>query len=141
MTTFDGPNKLIILETPVTDTLEVEVKDLYSEWKVWVRTSDNAKYLPAFRVIGGDPLTPGINAGSYFFLQNNDGWRIQAGNKDHTIYYTGNLAPEDSTLPVIVDTPGYTVTHLGLQPITQVVGGDQDKLDKILKAIRNIPPI
>ena len=51
-------------------------------------TADNAKFVNAFRTIGGDPLTPGVDAGPYFFLQNQDippsppltlrdGWRIQ----------------------------------------------------------------
>lgn len=120
-TTFDGPNKLIILEVPVTNILEVDVRSLYSDWKRWLKTGDNAKYLPAFRVLGGDPLTPGINAGSYFFLQNQIGWRIRAGAKNQTIYYVGNLVPEDAQEEVVIDTPGFTVAHIGLQPITQNV--------------------
>ena len=46
----------------------------HAEWKEWVRLSDNAKYLPAFRTIGGDPVSPTQNAGITYFLLN--GWLI-----------------------------------------------------------------
>ena len=83
--------------------------------------ADNAKFLAAFRTIGGDPLTPGVDAGPYFFLQNDVGWRIISSDENQTINYQGNLVAEDSSIPLIVETPGRTVLHLGLQPVTQRV--------------------
>lgn len=120
MPTFDGTNLLITLDPGVT-LVDVEA-DLYSPWKAWVKTGDNAKYLLAFRAIGGDPLTPGINAGSYFFIQNQNGWRIKPPEENITIYITGNLAPQDSSIGVVIPTSGaYTAAIIGLQPITQSV--------------------
>lgn len=120
--TFDGPNMRIILGAPTSGLLAVDVAvDLYSDWKEWQKLSDNSKYYPAFRAIGGDPLTPGLDAAAYYFLRNDLGWRIIAGDYDQQVNYTGNLVGEDSTLPLIVPTPGYTVLHLGLQPVTQRV--------------------
>jgi len=117
-TTFDGPNLRIILDPTETD-IDVE-RDLYSEWKVFVLVGDNSKFPPAFRTIGGDPLNPSLDAGSYFFLQNQDGWRIRPGEADNTVQFTGNLAAEDVTLPLTVPTLGaFTVLLNGLQPITQ----------------------
>ena len=119
-TTFDGPNLRIIID-PADTIVDVE-RDWYSEWKQFVLTGDNAKFPPAFRTVGGDELTPGIEAGAYFFLQNQDGWRIRPAEADATILIVGNLAPEDSSLPMTVPTiGGFTVLLQGLQPITQSV--------------------
>lgn len=120
MTTFDGPNLLITLDNPTAGVLGVDIqRDLYSEWKDWVKIGDNAKYLPAFATSGGEPVTNALDAGSYFFLQNQLGWRIISSDEDQTINYEGNLVAADGTLPIIVPTPGRSVLHLGLQPITQ----------------------
>jgi len=121
MPTFDGESLIITLDTGVT---EVDVQnDLYEAWKDWMLASpNNRKYPAAFRVIGGDPLTAVLTAGAYFFLQNNDGWRIRPPEEDITIAVVGNLAGEDSTLPLLVPTIGdYSVLIVGLQPVTQGV--------------------
>ena len=100
--------------------------------------SDSSKFPAAFRTIGGDPLTPGVEAGGYFFLQNQtipastpnparDGWRIISTLENQTLNYQGNLVGESSSDPLIVVTPGFTVLHLGLQPVTQ-------RVDEILDA-------
>lgn len=119
MITFDGVNKVITLESGVT---EVEAIDIYSRWKEWVAISDNAKFDPAFRTVGGDPLSSIINAGSYFFLRNDLGWRIKPPEEDITVLFAGNLAIEDTTQTSFIPTTGpFTATVLGLQPITQGV--------------------
>jgi hypothetical protein len=120
MPTFDGDNLRIILDSGVT-SVDVEI-DLYSDWKEWSQLSDNAKYPAAFRTVGGDALTPGIDAGAYFFIQNQSGWRIRPPEENITILVNGNLAPEESTLPILVPTLGnFSVLVDGLQPITQNV--------------------
>ena len=118
--TFDGPNLRIILPAGV-DIINVE-RDIYSAWKQWALLDQNSKFPPAFRTIGGDPLTPGIEAAAYFFMQNQDGWRIRPAEEDATVNFVGNLAPEDSSLALTVPTIGaFTVLLNGLQPITQSV--------------------
>jgi hypothetical protein len=117
---FDGPNRRIILASGVT-LVDVQ-PDLYSQWKEWVALDDNMKYPPAFRTIGGDPLTASITAGSYYFLQNQDGydWRIRPPEEDINILLTGSLAAEDPDRDIVVPTlGGFTALVLGLQPITQ----------------------
>ena len=91
--------------------------------------ADNSKFLAAFRTIGGDPLAAGLDAGPYFFIQNQAGfgWRIISTDEDQTINYQGNLIPEDATAPIINVTTGRSVLHLGLQPITQ-------RIDEVLGA-------
>jgi hypothetical protein len=117
---FDGVNLIITLPSGVSE-IQVE-NNLYSQWKEWTKIGDNGKYPPAFRTTGGDPLTPGIDAGAYFFIQNQDGWRIRPAEEDATVLLIGNLAPEDSTVDIAIPTIGaFTVLLLGLQPITQNV--------------------
>ena len=116
---FDGLSKTI---TPDTGLTQLDSKDLYSEWKQWVGIGDNSKWPQAFDVLGGDELSPGINAGAYFFLRNDLGWRIKPAEITATVYIYGNLVPRDSALPIIIPTTGnYCVMYLGLQPITQSV--------------------
>lgn len=118
--TFDGENLVITLETGVT-IVDVE-QALYSDWKEWFKTGTNSRYPLAFRTVGGDNLTPGIDAGAYFFLRNDLGWRIRPAEEDATVLIVGNLAPEDSSLPMTIPTIGaFTVLLQGLQPITQSV--------------------
>ncbi len=120
MPSFDGDNLIVTLDSGVT---EVEVQDIYEEWKNWLLYSPtNRGYPAAFRTIGGDPLSTIINAGAYFFLRNDSGWRIRPPEEDITIYMTGNLAVEDAALPAFVPTiSAYTAAILGLQPVTQGV--------------------
>ncbi len=116
---FDGPTKTITLSSGET---QVAAGDIYSRWKDWVALSDNAKYLPAFRTIGGDPLSAIINAGSYFFLRNDLGWRMKPPEEDITIYLSGNFVAQDSLIDAIIPTTGaFTASIIGLQPVTQGV--------------------
>lgn len=117
--TFDGPNLTITLESGVTS---LDWIDVYSDWKRWVNDGGGDPYPPAFRTVGGDPLSAVINAGAYFFLRNDLGWRIKPPEEDITILVTGNLALEDVNLPSILPTTGnFTAAVLGLQPVTQGV--------------------
>ena len=123
-TTFDGINLIITLTAGGSvHTVDVEA-DLYSDWKEWYKNSANMGYPPAFRVVGGDNLTGGIDAGAYFFLRNDLGWRIRPAEEHSTITVTGNLIAQDSAKDIIVPTVGnYNVFVNGLQPITQNVDG------------------
>ena len=117
--TFDGVNRLIVLPSGSTT---LDIADLYSRWKDWSVTDDNTKFVEAFRTTGGDPLTPGVTAGAYFFIRNDLGWRIRPAEEDATILVSGNLAPEDSSIPILVPTLGdFSVLLAGLQPVTQNV--------------------
>lgn len=121
-TTFDGDNLLITLNAGGSVHTVNAKEDLYSDWKVWAKIGDNSKYPPAFRPDGGNPLTPGIDQGAYYFIRNDLGWRIKPAEEDATITFIGNLAPQDSSLPILIPTTGaFTVGVFGLQPITQSV--------------------
>lgn len=120
--TFDGPNTTITLPSGIGGVGQIEAINIYSAWKEWLAIGDNAKYLPAFRAIGGDPLSSIINAGSYFFLRNDYGWIMKPAEEDVNYYLTGNLAAQDPSSPILAPTDGpYTTAIFGLQPVTQGV--------------------
>jgi hypothetical protein len=134
--TFDGPNRLITISS---GQVSLDVKDdIYTAWKEWVVQSDNIKYPAAFRVVGGDPLGGGVNAGSYFFLQNQNGWRIKPPEEDIIITITGNLYAEEVSESLFNTADGNfnTSIRLSTSSLTQekvVVSGsgvtEQDKAD------------
>lgn len=121
MVTFNGDTLRITLDSGVTE-LNVQT-DLYEPWKNWMLANPrNRRFPEAFRSTGGDPLTSIIDSGSYFFLQNDKGWRIKPPEEDINIFLVGNLAPESSSYPIFVPTDGaFTVLIAGLQPVTQGV--------------------
>lgn len=65
----------------------VTVRELYSDWKRWVREDSNAQHLVAFAPIGGDPITDTIRVPYYARLEN--GWRIRPHEANHTLSITG----------------------------------------------------
>lgn len=122
MPTFDGEALIITLDPVVDGVLDVDVgDDLYTQWKTWMKEG-NMRYPAAFRTTGGDELTSIINAGSYFFLRNDYGWRMKSFENNGTYFLVGNLAAQTTALPVFNPTDGtFTAAILGLQPVTQGV--------------------
>lgn len=100
--TFDATNKRIVL-----DSTYVDVKDIYSRWKEWVKSSDNAKYPAAFRAIGGDSLGGGLFISLYTFLIN--GWRIRPMEANHTLEIHGNITVDGGGDPVVPTLGTYKV--------------------------------
>lgn len=122
--TFDGPNRIITLSAGQT---VVQVSEIYSRWKDWIRLSDNAKYLDAFRAVGGDPLGGGVYSTINVFIRNDYGWRIRPPEQDIDIALVGNLYPEDPNLPWRTRTVGdfHTSinTNLSMNLIEFATGG------------------
>ena len=94
MVTFDGPNKLINLESGVTsyDVLE----DIYEPWKEFVlSTSSFRRYDAALRNVGGDDIIAGVRkVGTTTFLAN--GWKFLPPSEDIYIVMNGNLFVDES---------------------------------------------
>lgn len=101
--TFDGLNRQIIVN-PLETNIDVR-RDIYSAWKEWVQVRDNAKFLPAVRVIGGDPVGGGLLAGDIYFLMN--GWRVVV---DHEVSVTGTLYNDQEGQSPFLILPGGGVT-------------------------------
>lgn len=91
---FDPATRRIVL-----DTASVTATELYSRWVDWVASSDNAKYLPAFRNVGGDDLGGGLSIPPYYFLTN--GWRVRPMEANQTLTITGNLFVDGGGDPVV----------------------------------------
>lgn len=101
---FDGPNRLIILEASDGDA--IQAIDMFSEWKRWVKDEDGSRYPPALVSTGGEDIGAGLTAGSYFFVNTIDGWRIRPREEDHDVRIVGNLYPADPNDPIRVSTLG-----------------------------------
>lgn len=121
MPVYDGVNLRVTLDAPTLGVLNLDIREvIYEGWKDWLlENGARLGFPPLFRPVGGDPLPGSLTAGSYYFIRNDLGWRIISSDEDQTINYIGNIVPEDPTKQIIVPTPGRTVLHLGIQPITQ----------------------
>lgn len=118
--TFDGENKLILVNDGVTD-LDWGV-DVYSTWKRWAQERDNAKFLPAMRSVGGDPK-PGGALGATYFLMN--GWRLRTWSGDHRLSINGNVYTEEGN-PITVPAIGNYNIELVLNLSAEVYAADPD---------------
>jgi hypothetical protein len=118
--TFDGPNK-IITELAAGSVNSLDLTEIYSEWKEWVQLSDNAKFLQAFSVVGGDPISGTQNLGSTFFLEN--GWRIRPAELNHKLIIVGNVFTREAGQSAFLATLGaFTVnTETQVSPLVQEV--------------------
>ena len=108
MPTFDKDNLIMTLDSGLT---VFDWEYYYDEWKQWsLAHPDNRKCPPAFSSSGGEDIVAGqLNAGGYYFFRNDLGWRMRPFEEDATMYATGNLIPQDSTLPIFIPTiGGYT---------------------------------
>lgn len=101
--TFDAANKRIVL-----DSTAVSAYEIFSRWEDWLLLSDNAKYLPAFRHLGGDALGGGLYAPNYVFLLN--GWRVRPMESNHKVVISGNLFVDGGGDPVVNTLGSYNVS-------------------------------
>ena len=136
---FDGESKLIrVIKVPVAGVITIDIQtDIYSAWKDWVLLSDNSKFLPALRTVGGDPTTGEKSIAPYYFLTN--GWKIAPYEADHMLVLQGNLfvdSPETYGASLIVPTVGdFTILAniITTSDATQIAIGsgvtEQDKED------------
>lgn len=104
--TFDGINRQIIVDDPADVALDVQY-DLYSRWKDWSLLSDNSKYAPALRAVGGDPTAAGQTAPIFYFTQNL--WTVYINNGE-IVDFALNLYSDDYSSPFIV-APGSGVSN------------------------------
>lgn len=132
---FDGPQKRIIMDL---NTTSMDVKDIYSLWKQWAILDNNLKYLPAFEVLGGDPLVGGKYLGTTFFLAN--GWKIRPYEGNHTLILSGNLYTRDGSSPFVNTLGNYNVlinlsTSNLVDSISTSGGGDFPTTNEIASAV------
>lgn len=107
---FDSTQKRIVL-----DTATITATEIYSRWVDWLSVSDNSKFLPAFRSVGGDDLGDGISIPAYFFLQN--GWRVRPMEATHTLTVTGNLFVDGGGDPIVPTIGNFNVLIRSVVPV------------------------
>lgn len=133
--TFDGANKLIILQSGSLD-----VQDMYSRWKEWVAAGTNMKFLQALRVVGGDETVLGNTIANYFFLVN--GWKIRPMEANHTLNVEGILLVEGGGDP-FANTVGIfrvrivQVIPLQAEGVATSGGGSGPSAEAIASAVWN----
>ena len=120
---FDGNTKVISVVSQST----VSVRELWSRYLDWYFSSDNSKYLPAFRTVGGDSIdsSEGTSIPIYSYLTN--GWRIKPMESNHTLKVNDGVLLVDGGGDPFINTVGSYVVRIVLsqpvQAITVATGG------------------
>jgi hypothetical protein len=109
-TIFDPIAKRIIL-----DVTNITASEIWIAWIDWVATSDNSKYLPALKQVGGDELGSGLAIPPYMFLLN--GWRVRPMEANHTLVITGNLFVDGGGVPVVQTLGAFNVSAQFTVPV------------------------
>lgn len=106
--TFDGVNR-VITEISAAGDNELDLFEIYSEWKEWIKLSSaNAGAPKAFRFVGGDPISFTEALGSTYFLVNN--WKIRPAELDHRLTVVGDLFTDPAgQSPYVPTTGAFTV--------------------------------
>lgn len=119
--TFD-PINLRIVEISAGGDNELDVVEIYSEWKQWLLDDPSRLGHPAaFRAVGGDPTSPSESLGIAYFLQN--GWKIRPAELNHKLTLVGDLFYDPAGQSCFVPTLGaFTVnTETRLSNLVRVV--------------------
>ena len=77
--------------------VEVNVAELYSHWKGAMVTDAGLMSLPPVWLssVGGQDLGGGTALDGYFFLNNEDGWKLAPEDRNHELRVNGNLYAAD----------------------------------------------
>lgn len=138
--TFDGAAKRIVLGA---GTVTLEVRDLWSRWVDWLAESDNSKYPPALRQVGGDIIEIPI----YVFLLN--GWRIVPQAADHTLSVSDGVLVVDGGGDPFVNPAGDHAIRISYQAPGIAIGysttgssgpSASDIAAAVLSAMNSAPP-
>lgn len=129
--TFDPAAYRIIL-----DTANVSAAQIWSAWVDWLAVSDNSKYLPAMRQVGGDDLGSGLLIPPYIFLLN--GWRVRPMESNHTLIITGNIFVDGGGVPVVQTLGAYNVSAQFTVPVqaqAYLTGGGVGTVQEVRDAV------
>ncbi len=135
--TFDGEALIMVLDPPTAGVLNQTAEQIYDDAKQWHLNANNRKYPFPFTTSGGEVITSTQDAGEYYFIRNDLGWRIQTSDESQNVFLDGNLIPTDLLLPIVIARPGRTIAVIGLQPITvgvRAIGADALLARELLEA-------
>jgi hypothetical protein len=127
MVTFDGPNKLIVVNAPSGHVTRLDIRrDVYSAWKEWTVVGSNLSYLPAMRYSGGDPIGVGLYTGDIYFLTY--GWRLSVDLslvKIIGVLYSDNFDTAYVTPSLIAQYPASVSALVNTVSIGTIITADQ----------------
>jgi hypothetical protein len=107
-------SKLQVMAAGITS---VSVSQLYSEWKNWVRLTNNTRYDFEYSILGGDTIAGSTSVPFYVFLQNS--WQLRPDEANHTLNIIDGIIV--ATGDPFVDTLGtYTVRINYQQPVQAI---------------------
>jgi len=114
---FDGPERLIVLGGDFT----LDVKDMYSRWKDWVKATDEAKNINAFLSIGGNEIDPiaGTEIPAYIYIDN--GWTIRPQEADQTLAVVNGILLREGGGDPFEDTTGAFTVRINYQQPVQAI--------------------
>jgi hypothetical protein len=124
----------------------LDVRDLYSAWKAWVKTGNGAAAPKAFISVGGDSIdaVAGTSIPAYIYLTN--GWRIRPEGVDHDLTVVGGIILVEGGGDPFAETPGITVHVKFQQPVQAITvntgggGGLTVEQDALLTSISSRLP-
>jgi hypothetical protein len=104
-----------------TQSNNMDVKDLYSRWKEWVKDTDEAANLIAFVAIGGNDIdaSAGTKIPTYLYLVN--GWSIRPQEADYTLAVSNGILLRDGGGDPFVDTLGAFTVRINYQQPVQAI--------------------
>lgn len=112
---------------PAGQASTTAITEMYSAWKEWFKTGSNSKWPFAFDTTGGDPVTATANVAAYFFVRNDNGWRIRPPEEDLNTVIVGNVYGRDPSLDIIVPTAGAFTSLVQIErDASSVVGAGSD---------------
>jgi len=132
--TFD-PTNLRIIEIDASGDNEIDWREVYSEWKDWLLAdATRMGYPPAFRVVGGDPVSETDNLGSTFFLL--EPWKFRPAESDHELITNGNLFTDPSDWEPYEPTQG-GFTVLFIQKVSTLIEAARTETDRVISAVED----
>jgi hypothetical protein len=114
---FDGPERLIVLG----GDFDLDVKDLYSRWKEWLKDTDEAHNIIAFEAIGGNEIDPvaGTEIPAYVYITN--GWTLRPQEADHTLNVINGILLREGGGDPFEDTTGAFTVRINYQQPVQAI--------------------
>jgi len=123
---YDPVTRIIqVAATPVSGVVSLDVaRDVYSDAKEqWLDDPVLRRLRFPYTAIGGEPIGPGVNVGSYVFLDTEAGWVLRPFEADHEVRFVGNLFSADPDLPLFTATLGSFSVTIAMErsPLSQVI--------------------
>ncbi len=114
---FDGAERLITL----SGDFDLDVKDMYSRWKEWLKDTDGAKNIIAFLAIGGNEIDPvaGTEIPAYVYITN--GWTIRPQEVDQTLNVINGILLREGGGDPFEDTAGAFTVRINYQQPVQAI--------------------